>query len=78
MNDPRTIIQIDEASHSQAMSVLNIERQELLYHRKQSVELGQRIQNLTKQLAEAQARISELETAALATTDEGQDEATGQ
>jgi len=69
MNDPRTIIQIDEASHSQAMSILNAERQELLYHRKQSVELGQQIQNLTVQLAQAQTRISELETAALENTD---------
>lgn len=62
MNAPRTIPQVDEVTHNQAMIALAAGRRELLSQRQRVLELEQIIQQQAAMLEKANARIVELET----------------
>ena len=62
MTEPRSINQIDELSHNQAVLTLTLERRELLASRGRIVELEQLARGQIALLEEHKTRIAELES----------------
>lgn len=62
MTEQRTIAQVDEHAHNQAMLTLTAGRRELILTRNRAIELEQIVRQQAATLEQANGRITQLET----------------